>query len=314
MNVAFKRTGMGAAAVGMAGVSVFAVGMPASAAPSCGVGTMIEPNVCELVFTADGQFIPTAEMTKLEVLLVGAGGSALTIPAETTGYAAAGGGGEVKVVGFTPTAAPIDVTVPVPGGILGGVNDGTTAITVANGADGAEFTDIEEQEFGANGGASGNGNLGSSTTSQGTPVGGGGSSAAAGGTNGGAGTVVNAIAPVGSLFATDTACYGGGGAAGLPEQQGIPSCGGGGPNDDTSTVFAPTANSGGGGGSVGEPTGADNVGANGLIVFRWVPIEPLPATGGTPNALLISAGLAALFAGAALAVMASRRKRAGESA
>lgn len=313
MNVAFKRTAMGATAVATAGVSVFAFGAPAIAAPSCGVGVMIEPNVCEFTFTSDGQFIPTAEMTKLEILLVGAGGSALTIPAESTGYAAAGGGGEVKVVGFTPTTAPINVTVPVPGGILGGVNDGSTAITVANGADATTFTIPDSPISGANGGTSGTGFIGSSTTTTSTPVGGGGSGAVAGGTNGGAGTVVNAVAPVGSLFASDTNCYGGGGAAGLIEQQGLPTCGGGGPVNDASSVFAPTANSGGGGGANGLATGAANVGANGLVVFRWVPVEVLPATGGTPNALLISGGLAALFAGAALAVLANRRKRAAEA-
>jgi uncharacterized repeat protein (TIGR02543 family) len=240
---------------------------PASAATAdaCGDGTLIAPGVCEQVFTSGtATFTPAATMTKLEVLLVGAGGagSDQAVP-NTNGYAAAGGGGEVKIVNFSGASAPLNLTVAAPG-VAGTVSDGTTSGAVVNGTDG----------LGAAGGASGSGFAGWSGFGSPTAAYGAGGGAAASPTtnaDGGAGVVVNTLAPSGSLFSDDTNCYGGGGAVGVAGVQGIPGCGAGGPTDATGTALAaPTANSGGGGGGVNVTQSPEaRAGATGVVVIRW---------------------------------------------
>jgi uncharacterized repeat protein (TIGR02543 family) len=223
--------------------------------------------------------MPTPQMTKLEVLLVGAGGSGSSQPADNTnGYASAGGGGEVTITDFTGSASPLTGTVPAPGA-AGSVTDGTTVANAGNGLDGS---------LNGSGGASGNGNAGAIAAlspAPSVPYGGGGGAGGAAvfpttittNANGGAGVEVDSIAPVGSLFAGDTTCYGGGGAAGVAgvpnvdDVQGIPGCGGGAPRDTTATALTPPrANSGGGGGGINVPQTATQVaGARGVAVIRW---------------------------------------------
>jgi uncharacterized repeat protein (TIGR02543 family) len=278
-----RRTSVAIATVATAGISTLFVGAaPANAvAESCGAtGHLIAPGVCEQTFTSGAvHFTPDDQMTQLEVLLVGAGGSGSIQPAtNTNGYASAGGGGAVTVTDFSGTTTALNGHVPTPGH-PGTVTDGTTIATAPNGLNG---------EANGHGGASGNGNAGATATIEGpTPVpygGGGGAGAAAAatptpGTNadGGQGVVVGNIVPVGSLFTGDGNCYGGGGAAGvanvegLANAQGVPGCGGGAPTSAAATALsAPIANSGGGGGGLNIPQTAKQVsGASGVVVIRW---------------------------------------------
>lgn len=268
MKLAVRRTSTAVAAVATAGVSSLFMGVaPAGALPvdACGNGTLIAPGVCEQTFTSgSATFTPTADMTKLEVLLVGAGGAGADPPVPNTyGYAAAGGGGQVKIVDFSGATAPLNLTVAAPS-VTGTVSDGTTSAVVANGADG----------LGLVGGTSGSGFAGATGVGGSTTPYGSGGGAAASPTNnadGGAGVVVNTLVPGGSLFSNDTDCYGGGGAVGVPTVLGIPGCGGGGATDSTATTLAaPAANRGGGGGglAVTQPVGL-LAGASGVVVIRW---------------------------------------------
>lgn len=262
MKQAVARTAAAVAAVTTAGVSTLALGVaPAAAAPSdgCGGADLVAPGVCEQVFTANGTFTPTADMTKLEVLLVGSGGAG-EASSGTTGYAAAGGGGEVVILDATGSAAPINVTLAFATELTGGF------VATANGAEDGAFSDPT-----ATGGMSGSGNAGATNADDPALAGGGGDSAVGSGPNGGAGTVVSTIAPGGSLFAGDSRCFGGGGAVGTLGVQGIPGCGGSGPSDATGlNLSAAVANSGGGGGSTTlDATTSTTGGAAGTAIFRW---------------------------------------------
>ena len=271
MKPTVRSTSAAIAAIAAAGVSsVFLGASPAQAATeACGAtGALISAGVCEQTFTSGtSTFTPTPAMTKLEVLLVGAGGAGADQPVATSGYAAAGGGGQVTVVDFSGSTSPITVTVPAPG-TLGSVTDGTTTANVANGFDGAAGV---KGSFFSSGGNSGTGKAGATSGASG----GGGASAASTTANGGAGVVVSSLVTPASLFGTDANCYGGGGAAGdgslAPPTVGTASCGGGAPSDATATgLVAPTANSGGGGGGldITQPL-ALRQGASGLVVIRW---------------------------------------------
>lgn len=274
------RTRSAVFAVAVAGgVSTLLMGAaPASAAEGCGpTGTLVAPGICEQVFTSgSGTFTPTANMTTLEVLLVGAGGSGADQPvSNTNGYAAAGGGGEVKIVDLSGSTDPVVYTVPAPG-TAGGLTSGATVETVGNGADGFGG----DNDTKPTGGASGNGNLGSVGTS--LAAGGGAQASPVDETTGGAGVTVSDIAGGGSLFAGDTRCFGGGGAVGtsVPSLQvGVPGCGGGGPNATGDALLAPLANSGGGGGGITSPQDAAlRAGASGIVIFRWNASETVTLT------------------------------------
>ena len=262
MNIAVRRTSTAIAAFATAGVSSFFFGAaPASAAAADACGpdaTLVSVGVCEQVFTGGtASFTRTAQMTKLEALLVGAGGSGISTSG-TTGYAAAGGGGEVRVVDFSTSTAPLAITV----------GDSSTPQTPTS-------VDTETAAAGgtptsSTGGASGSGNAGASGSNA---NGGGGAGAAAlpNSPDGGAGVTVSAIALTGSLFTDDSRCFGGGGAAGESGVQGFPGCGGGGPADATGvTLTAAAANSGGGGGHVDSAQTPEAIaGADGVVILRW---------------------------------------------
>jgi uncharacterized repeat protein (TIGR02543 family) len=258
------------AVMATAGVSTVFVGAsPAFAASeACGNndGVLVSPGICELSFTSGtSTFTPTAEMTKLEVLLVGAGGSGAQDTTSGYGTSAAGGGGEVKIVDFTGTTDPLNIVVATPG-ITGSVTSTTTAV-VQNGA--------SPSDNGYGGGSSGSGFSGSQVAGHadfdGAYGAGGGAGGAAVGADGGAGVVIGDIAPAGSLFTGDTRCFGGGGGIGstVAGVQGLPGCGGGGAALLTSLV-APAANSGGSGGSVDSVQPAElRRGADGIVIVRW---------------------------------------------
>lgn len=267
MKLAARTTAAAVAAVTTAGVSTLALGVaPAAAAPSdgCGGQNLVAPGVCEQVFTAGGTFTPTAQMTKLEVLLVGGGGTGNNAPASgTNGYASGGGGGEVVYLDATGTAAPITVAI-------GGTNSPTTlGGGVTDSANGGAFGGYASGTTTATGGSSGSGFAGATNVGDPAYAGGGGAAAAATNQDGGAGVVVSTIVPGGSLFAGDSRCFGGGGAVGIVGVQGVafPGCGGGAPVDAADGALTePRANSGGGGGAT---TTTDSSGASGTAIFRW---------------------------------------------
>lgn len=277
MKLDIRTTTTALAAVAAAGVSSLVVGVaPASAADAevCDDGTLIAPGVCEQTFTSGtATFTPSATATALEILLVGAGGTGAdqSLP-NTNGYAAGGGGGEVRIVDFAGVTDPITITVPTVGA-AGGASSGSTVAAVANG--------VAATDFGTSGGASGSGYAGASGGGHNYGAGAGAAGSPANSADGGAGVVVGDIAPSGSLFTGDTRCFGGGGAVGgvdfapgtfdLIGFAGVPGCGGGGPADTTgTTLVAPVANSGGGGGGVVTPQSfASRAGAAGIVVVRW---------------------------------------------
>jgi uncharacterized repeat protein (TIGR02543 family) len=266
MKLAVRRTSAAIAAFATVSVSSLFLGAaPASAVPvvdACGQGgTLISGNICEKVFTSGtSTFTPTAQMTKLEVLLVGGGGDGAD-NSSSNGYAAGGGGGQVSIVDFGSEAPdPLTLVVGAAGAASSATN-GTIVRTASPGGPGQP----------ANGGTSGSG-YGSGTGNAFSAGGGAGASPSNSSGNGGDGVVVSTIAPSGSLFSTDSNCYGGGGAIGIVGTAGAASCGGGHPVGVSApqTLVAPTANSGGGGGSlsVAAPLNVRQ-GAAGLVVVRW---------------------------------------------
>jgi uncharacterized repeat protein (TIGR02543 family) len=201
-------------------------------------------------------------MTQLEVLLVGGGGDGVnteTFESETYGPNG-GGGGQVEVFDFSSdTSTPLTVTVGDSGDPTT-VTQGATTDTALPGEPGFPVA-----------GESGSGNPGYIGL-----VGGGGGDSASPATefDGGPGTTPQSLVSPGSLFETDTTCYGGGGAVGIHgDTIGAATCGGGSVTEGTNhtTVVAPTPNSGGGGGA-GESGAKDqdnSTGASGVVVVRW---------------------------------------------
>ena len=254
------------ATVGAAGI-VLGVAPAAHATTSiCGVdGTLISPTVCGQSFVSGTTtFTPTTHVSSLEALLVAGGGSGAD-QTSIFGYAQAGGGGggQVTLLNFGPTT-PEEIAVTVGGpGEVSSVADGTTTTTANPGTSAAENA--------TSGGSSGNGNPGAFG---GTGGGGGAGAMPMGSFDGGAGVVVSSLAPAGSLFSSDTYCYGGGGAVGVSGTSGIATCGGGQPVDSSSLALtAPVANSGGGGGGLDVTAPLlQRQGASGLVVLRWVPL------------------------------------------
>jgi uncharacterized repeat protein (TIGR02543 family) len=264
-----------ASAFGVAGISsLFFGAAPASADPTCAnSGTLISGNICELTMTANGSFAKTADMTQLQVLLVGGGGDG--------GYSSGGGGGQVEVVDFNGTQAEtLNVTV---GGTdsASSVSDGSQTVSAAPGTD-AEGNFSNDPVTPGSSGVSGSGHKGYPV---GKTTGGGGGGASASPKsrdNGGAGLAANkapsvyvngeTASPLIHLFSSDTTCYGGGGAIGTGKKghDGTASCGGGSVATG-GTILSPTLNRGGGAGAiVTNPMDQTiNDGAAGVVVVRW---------------------------------------------
>ncbi|MDH6182572.1 putative repeat protein (TIGR02543 family) [Microbacteriaceae bacterium SG_E_30_P1] len=266
MNV--RKTSAAFAAVATAGASSFFLGAtPAMAAPGepCLDGVLVEPGICELSYTdgVENVFTPTAEMTQLEVLLVGAGGSGADQPeVNTAGYAAAGGGGQVTYIDFSGSTDEIDIAVAAAGGSISTADNGSIADSAANGSDALT---TEGSNIGGNSGDN------EYEGYSGTLAGGGGAGGDADVANGGDGVIVSSLVAPGSLFENDDRCFGGGGAAGSATAQGFPGCGGGGPIDALGTgLVAAVPNSGGGGGGLTTTQSAElRAGADGVVLVRW---------------------------------------------
>jgi hypothetical protein len=231
--------------------SVLLTAAPASATPfTCGVGgTSIGGGVCQLTYNSGtATFTPPAGTSKLEALLVGGGGDSQ--------YGYGGGGGEVVVQNFADTATAVDVVVGADA-IASTTTQGATTTTAHPGENSfVSFTD---------GGASGNGNLSSGS-------GGAGAGAGTSTADGGAGQIVSALAPGGSLFAGDTACFGGGGAVqDSSGAYGLATCGGGSEQNVAGrpAIVPAVANTGGGGGTswLADDSAA---GATGVVIVRWL--------------------------------------------
>ncbi|HEX4056978.1 MAG TPA: InlB B-repeat-containing protein [Galbitalea sp.] len=251
-----------ASAIGISSPLLMAA--PADAVtPPCGPdGTLISGNICQEEFTTDGPatFTPNAQMTTLQVLLVGGGGTGTS---GVTDYAQGGGGGEVKVVDFSgDTSTVLNLVVGSP----------DTPSSAQEGVD-----PINTAEDGSNAGyqvagSSGNNNAGwANAATDGYGAGGGAGASPTNAFTGGTGVVVSTIAPIGSLFSTDSDCFGGGGAVTDGSSIGASTCGGGGVAGTPLAAVAPTPNTGGGGAGVLETSGPiiDNDGADGLVVVRW---------------------------------------------
>jgi len=264
-------------------------------------------STCEVVFTANGIWAPPAGVSKVEALLVGASGAA------TDSYG--GGGGDVRIVELSPSGV---VTVVVGVGGVGNVAGGASSVTqgalvesAAGGEGAAQF----------NGGNSGNGNSGLSG-------GGGAGGGPAPSSDGGPGIVLSSLPS--TLFATDTDCFGGGGAGWAFEADTAATCGGGystgfvqntpnGPNAwiaNTGGIsqFYPIANSGGGASpvvgfntSTARYTLSAADGVDGQVTLRFT-LVALAATGSSESVSgVLLAGLLVLVGGGA--IVASRRGR-----
>jgi len=271
MHSVAKKSAAVLSAIGVAGVSTLFLGAaPASASPSCGAGTLEAGNVCQEAFTntsAASTFTPTAQMTQLQVLLVGGGGDGA--------YSGGGGGGQVEIVDFDGgTAAPLTINVGA-GQAPSSVEEGTTTVSALPGTQ--AFSGTPNPSPGTSG-VSGNGHAGWPENG----VGGGGGGASASPTNsldGGAGLAASSapvVNPAGTattllipLFAGDSTCYGGGGSVGDGTTDGLASCNSGSVATGGALV-APTANFGGGAGAVTSPSsGSLAAGASGIVVVRW---------------------------------------------
>ncbi len=196
------------------GAALLPAGSAFAAASDCGSdGTLVADGICEVTFLegTDVVWTPPAGITKLQALLVGAGGAS-GAPNGNWGYS--GGGGEVTLVELANTG---DVTLTV--GLASAWNESV--------ADGYTFVEQGSDSFQAapglhssvvngnsTGGESGNGNE--------TPQGYGGGSGAGGiagfdywnAWSGGPGLVVNEIDPsTFDLFANDDECLGAGGSS-----------------------------------------------------------------------------------------------------
>jgi hypothetical protein len=317
-------------------------GVSAFASPVCSAGgTLLSSGVCELKFTQPGShtFTPTSTITKIDALIVGAGGAGDQVVGNS---AYAGGGGDVKLVSLLTTG--VAATIVVGAGSTGtdsSANDSsvTQAATTTTASGGHSPTNYSS-------GTSGNGNGGYSNWGS-FPVGGangyglgygGGAGAGALATSqiGGTGLVVNALAGAStSLFSDDTTCYGGGGSGGgyannhdiqVSVLSGESVCGGGGVTVVTNgitftsyTMTTPRANSGSGGAKYFKLVNQDPAsivsqpGADGIVVIRYEDTattsdSALANTGSTGLAETFAAGLGFLTLGfAALAVRRTRR-------
>jgi len=283
--------------------------------------TLVSAGVCEASFTSSGTFTPPASTTKLEALLVGAGGSG------NGQYG--GGGGDVRIVDLS-SSGEVTVTVGA-GGTLGG---GGTGIGGASSV--AQGSTTESAEGGTagvddstGGGTSGNGNEGSNMS------GGGAGGNSPSDLQGGPGLIVSNLDS--TLFLDVDDCFGGGGAGMLfNATTSLATCGGGystnvigntgsapsTPNTGSADIFLAVANSGGGGGTVIDfdtpfpwETTANINGADGYVALRFsvtdVPASDLPATGENSTTGVISAGVSAglLAVGAGALALARRARR-----
>lgn len=317
--------------------------------PCAGGGTLIAVGICEVQFTTPGPhtFTPPTGITKLDALVVGAGGMGYRNIGDTS-YG--GGGGDVKVVSLNH-AGSINLTVGQPGS---GNYSSTNDSSVAQG--GATTTAHGGWQGNQNGARSGNGNTGAQNwffqQNQGFADGSGGG---AGGVatftsnnaniTAGPGVVVSALPEAsGTLFAHDNTCYGAGAqSAGFASDAGVypPSadsysatsstsiCGSGSVtivpasvnSEYIPLVSPPRANSGSGGSpwiiydfvdGASFFHGATQDGSAGYVALRFDATSPAPlpntGTNATLTVLLAGLGVASMGVGASTLVLARRKK------
>ena len=192
------------------GLVTAGAGVAFAGTPSCdgqSGWSEITPGVCEtrIDFGASPfAWTPASNVNKLEAVLVGAGGTA------NSGYG--GGGGAVTWHGFSDLTDSLTVNVGDATGTDETPSVGTSPrdtniyqnSTLVSYASGGHDPEAEQGAY------SGNGNLGVYDAIY--LAGGGGSGAEGNGVDAGAGSVVDSLAPGGSLFSGDEDCYGGGGA------------------------------------------------------------------------------------------------------
>lgn len=304
-----------------------------------GGGTLISAGVCEIQFTSGTHtFTPPAGITKLDALVVGAGGVGWTSQGWwPTAYG--GGGGDVKVVAMNAQGA-VSVVVGAPENFMSpkssandsSINQGSTTTTASGGGHAGSYGPS---------GSSGNGNAGTDGACAANYCLSGGAGAGASATanattrkNGGSGIIVkDLVSAASTLFSADTDCFGGGGgASGFGQQNsdrgytnGNATCGGGhveasANGDGSFHTYVETqarANSGGGGGVFAfsdnivpaNDIGVQQDGAAGYVALRYDGAV-LPNTG-TDSALIAGVaglGIAGIITGAG-AIYVGRRKR-----
>ena len=321
-KLTLSTTALSAAGI-LLGTAVLPAGS-AFAAAGCGAdATLVSEGICEVTFleTPDAAWTPPAGITKLQALLVGAGGSGNHSGSDPYG----GGGGGVQLYELAPTGdVTVHVGIATAGAYQVNVND-TKVIQGTNVlyADGGKAGHLDRGDWG---GTSGNGFSGYNH--------GGGAGAEAPSNDQsivGEGLVVNEIDPdTFDLFADDDECLGGGGPAwqislGNPNtliQHVIPACGTASlvtPEitsnlgywdqfvGDMSNVFWMPAvpNSGAGGASVEDAVEGveDTLGEDGKVVLRY---DAVLASTGFDATGAIAAGAALVAGGVALA---ARRRR-----
>jgi LPXTG-motif cell wall-anchored protein len=342
-----RMRAFGVGAVALSGISLTAgFASSAVAASGCGAGaTLVSPEICEITFTSGSHtFTPPAGITKLDALVVGGGSRGYSASASSNEYHSYGGnGGDVKVVSLSVTG---DVNV-----VVGAGSTSTVAASASSATQGSAVTtsnpgeNAQRWNTGRSGAGTRNGNDYGGSGNTGVILyfyvsGGSGASAYAGGPdngNGGAGIVASSIA-TGTLFSSDTDCFGGGGGGSVWDLDWRPAtiypalgqCGGGSvtvtaagsaPFNASQTLAAPRANSGGGGaaywfapaGTVSSPgtvqSGLQD-GAAGVVILRFDATQtpvPLPDTGMNVGGTL-GLGASALIAGAAALILGRRRK------
>ena len=178
----------------------------AFAADGCGAdATLVAPGICEVSFTEtpDAAWTPPAGITKIQALLVGAGGAGH----EASGDSYGGGGGGVELVELDTTGA-VTVTVGFATDVAYDAADNDTVVAQGSDvftAEGGRAGHLDRSWYG---GTSGNGFDGYNN--------GGGAGSAPDSTDDadvGDGLIVNEIDPATfALFANNDDCYGAGGA------------------------------------------------------------------------------------------------------
>ena len=324
------------------GTALLPAGSAFAAAAECGTdATLVADGICEVTFTEtpNSAWTPPAGITKLQALLVGAGGAAGG-PANWNGYG--GGSGDVQLVELA-TTGNVSVTV---GAAQPYEQDSADSNTVVEQGSDTFTAEGGMSPYDVNGipwgGTAGNGNLSAEWGQGGGGVGGSAGFGAYNSASGGPGFIVNEIDPATfDLFANDDECLGAGGSSIwywtsgsdvfannravdcnrniLPAGKELVVD----PNSSSRYVFAneapnltdfvggdePIANTGTGGSAWGRNDvngGSFNyqLGADGKVVLRYD--VALAATGFDATGSLI-AGAALVTAGA---VVATRRRRA----
>ncbi|WP_187977800.1 InlB B-repeat-containing protein [Mycetocola sp. JXN-3] len=245
----FQRVAVIGAVSGLGLAGILAGVAPAGAADSatCDAGGVpIGPAICEVTINggSSATFTPTAEMTSLEALVVGGGGSG-TVSDNGDYYAGGGSGGVVDLQGFdADPARPLEIAAGNAGVVSRVSQPGVPEVLAYAGPRGTNGTS----------------GLGASVGNVENPRN---------------GVTPAQLAAAGSPFADDTRCFGGGGAfvASTAVEASVPAlCGAGAVSlsGAGSSIGVALANSGAGGGAVQAIAGRGSAnGGSGVVILRW---------------------------------------------